>query len=526
MTSQGKPLSRPVGSGLRDVGYNVGSIGEGRGRLRFLCLLAAVDADVVNLQNHLDELRRQADLLLLADESFNNALLAHVIGALLQAVNAKVGVLLQNLAAAHFSERFDWGKAAVLGKGHGDGLEGIGKGAHGILLERLDLISLLGDGEAACNLSSTASIDDTRVADEVADYADGVVQTTLGLSNNHLVATADEDGDSLGVLALLDDKHAVLGGAKGNLTDATSLAKLLSRKLFKAGNNAATRGDSNELDLGAANPADSGEALLQQEVVGLVVEAPLANGECCAGVLDLLDHLGKLALLVVPEFLKLLSRGDLHLVRRLGLWGLKRASENSNFGVVNLLDHLRVANFLVQHNTVDELAVLKAGTNLAINLDELKIDIASLHVCDRENGIDGHLGKLAVTAIDDLRAKRRHSSGNERLTIILVHLVVVRNLVKALERNGGGHLKAVGNADGMQTTVEKLLGHLKESASKDDDAGGAVTNLIVLALGKLDHELGNLVADIKVLEDSGAVVGDSDLAVGADENLVKAAWAQ
>ena len=61
---------------------------------------------------------------------------------------------------------------------------------------------------------------------QVADDADGIVQTALGLlddlmqrvewiqgisiGSNHLVAAANEDGDGLGVLALLNHKHAIL----------------------------------------------------------------------------------------------------------------------------------------------------------------------------------------------------------------------------------------------------------------------------------------------------------------------------
>lgn len=45
-------------------------------------------------------------------------------------------------------------------------------------------ISVLGDGKAACDLSSSTTVDNTVVADEVADNADGVVKTALGLLND------------------------------------------------------------------------------------------------------------------------------------------------------------------------------------------------------------------------------------------------------------------------------------------------------------------------------------------------------
>ena len=56
------------------------------------------------------------------------------------------------------------------------------------------------------------------------------------------------------------------------------------------------RGDGDELELHAADPAHGGEAVLQEEVVRLVVEAPLADDEVCAAVLALLHHGGEVLL--------------------------------------------------------------------------------------------------------------------------------------------------------------------------------------------------------------------------------------
>jgi len=103
----------------------------------------------------------------------------------------------------------------------------------------------------------------------------------------HLVATTDQDGDRTRVGAVLNVQHAVFARAKGGLADLACLAELGSRHLLKAGDDAATSGDGDELELGATDPADGWELVLHQQVVGLVVKAPLAHNQVGARVLDL-----------------------------------------------------------------------------------------------------------------------------------------------------------------------------------------------------------------------------------------------
>lgn len=56
---------------------------------------------------------------------------------------------------------------------------------------------------------------------------------------------------------------------------------------------------------------------------------------------------------------------------------------------------------------------------------------------------------------------------------------------------------------------------------RTNDAGRAVSNLVVLRLADLHEQLGNLVLDLHLLQDRRAVVGDGDVAVGRDEDLVE-----
>ena len=71
----------------------------------------------------------------------------------------------------------------------------------------------------------------------------------------HFSSTPEEDGDSLGVVALLDDQHSVLGRSEVDLANQTGLAQLVGAQLLEPGDDAAAGGDGDQLDLGTANPS-------------------------------------------------------------------------------------------------------------------------------------------------------------------------------------------------------------------------------------------------------------------------------
>lgn len=99
--------------------------------------------DVVNLENHLHDLRGEQELLLLAAEGLNDLLLLHVVGTATHAVDAKARVLLSDLASLNVGKSLDASKTAILGKRNRDGVEGVRKGTDSVLLDSGDLIGSL-----------------------------------------------------------------------------------------------------------------------------------------------------------------------------------------------------------------------------------------------------------------------------------------------------------------------------------------------------------------------------------------------
>lgn len=68
-------------------------------------------------------------------------------------------------------------------------------------------------------------------------------------------------------------------------------------------NYTAVGSDGNELDLYPAHPAHGREVVLKQEVVSLVVKAPLADDQVSSAVLAFLHHVHKVFLFLLGELI-------------------------------------------------------------------------------------------------------------------------------------------------------------------------------------------------------------------------------
>lgn len=61
--------------------------------------------------------------------------------------------------------------------------------------------------------------------------------------------------------------------------------------------------------------------------------------------------------------------GDVDVVLGLGLGGLERAGKQADFSILDLLNHLRMADFLVDENSLDQSCVLDAAAGLGLDFD-------------------------------------------------------------------------------------------------------------------------------------------------------------
>jgi len=185
----------------------------------------AGQTDVVDLEDHADELRGQRDLLLLGQQSLDHVLRLHVVRALLQAVDAQARVVLFDLLTLDITQRDDGIEAGIFSQRHGNVIEGVGERAHGVLLQSGDLVSLLGDVQRACHLSGTTSIDNPVISNEIPDDADSIVERSFGLFDDHFVAATNEDCHRLRVFALFQDQHLVTGRTEAEFLDDSARAQ-------------------------------------------------------------------------------------------------------------------------------------------------------------------------------------------------------------------------------------------------------------------------------------------------------------
>mmetsp|Transcript_1006 Transcript_1006/g.1808 ORF Transcript_1006/g.1808 Transcript_1006/m.1808 type:complete len:305 (+) Transcript_1006:748-1662(+) len=261
---------------------------------------------------------------------------------------------------------------------------------------------------------------------------------------------------------------------------------------------------------------------MHEQVVGLVVEAPLAEDDVGARVLDLVDHVHEVLLLHVAELVVVLDRLDLEAVLGLGLGGLEGAGQNADLGVLHLLHHLGVREVLVQHDSLDELAVGEGASGLCHNFDQVEVHVLPLDVGHVEHRLHGQVGEVVLALADDLGAQGGHGALSEVVVAILGDVDLLLDAVQLVHGDVASLLESVGDLQGVDALVEQLLGLLEDGAGKDHHSGRAVSNLVVLRSGQLDKEFGGLVVDLHLLEDGGTIIGDDDIAVGTDQHLVHA----
>mmetsp|Transcript_54763 Transcript_54763/g.91024 ORF Transcript_54763/g.91024 Transcript_54763/m.91024 type:complete len:479 (-) Transcript_54763:379-1815(-) len=436
--------------------------------------------DVVDLQDHLDDLSGEQELLLLGQEGLVDSSLLHVTSGEFKAVDTDAGVLLSDLLGLDRSEGLDGLETRVLGKGHGDDVEGIGKSTDGVLLDGGDLVGLLRDLDGARDLGGTTTIDDAVVADDVAGDAEGIVDAALDLLDDHLVSTTDKDGDGVGVGAVLKEEHAVLGSSEGDLTELSDVAELVSRDLLEAGDDASAGGDGEELELRASDPADGGELVLEEEVVGLVVKAPLAEGDGGTRLLDLVDHVDKVGLLLGGELLVLLDGRDVEGVLGLGLGGLEGAGEEADLGVDDLLGHLRVTELLSDDDSLDEAGVLHGSSGLSLELDQVEVDVLALEVSNEQHGLCGNLSEALLASAHNLGAERSADDVRKRTDVVTRDLNGLSEGGKVLNGNVAGDFVTVSNSGGVDSAINEGLSLLEERSGEHDDSRRSVSDFVIL----------------------------------------------
>ena len=138
----------------------------------------------------------------------------------------------------------------------------VSESAHSVLFHSADLGTFFLQVQGASQLGTATTVNDLGALDQVTHRAQGIVDGTLGLVDDLVRTTSDEDGQGLGLGALLDDQHALVGGAEVQFADLAGETQLFGADFLEAGDDAGTGGHGQQLDVDAAHPADSRQLVL------------------------------------------------------------------------------------------------------------------------------------------------------------------------------------------------------------------------------------------------------------------------
>ena len=196
---------------------------------------------------------------------------------------------------------------------------------------------------------------------------------------------------------------------------------------------------------------------MHEQVVGLVVKAPLAEDDVGAGVLDSLDHVDEVVLLHLLEFIVVFGVFDLNAVLGLGLWWLEGASQDANFGILDFLLHRWMREILVNHDTFDELRILNSTAGLCDDLDKVEVNILSFQVSDVEHGLDCKVGKVVLAFRNNFASKGGGGALTQVSVVVLLDIDGLSDFLNFADSNFTGLHETVSDFKRMNSFVKQLL---------------------------------------------------------------------
>jgi hypothetical protein len=236
---------------------------------------------------------------------------------------------------------------------------------------------------------------------------------------------------------------------------------------------------------------------MHEQMVGLIVETPLAENNVGSGILDLGDHILEVLLFHVVELFVVSDGFDFKTMLGLGFGWLEWAGEDANLGVLDLLSHLWMREIFIEDDSFDKVTVFNGSSGLGNNLDEVEVDILSVEVSNGEDGSESQVSELVLALRYDLGSESGLSTLSKVGVVVLGNVNFLSNLVEMGDGDVTGLFESVGDLQWVKTLVEQLLGLLQDSSGKDDDTSGTISDFVILGGGKLHQEFGGLMMNLE-----------------------------
>ena len=231
-------------------------------------------------------------------------------------------------------------------------------------------------------------------------------------------------------------------------------------------------------------------------MVGLIIKTPLAKNDIGTGVLDSGNHVCEVVLLHLLEALVVLSALDFETVLGLGLGWLEWAGEDAHLSIIIDLLHLWMRELLIKDNTVDERRIFESTASLGDDLDKVEVDITTLEIGDVEDSSDSQVCVVILALADDLGAEGGSGAGTKLGIVVLEDIKFLLDLLNSCDGDIAGSLETIGNFQGVDTSLKKLLGLLEDGTGEDYNTSRTITDLIVLGGGKLSQKSSSLVMNL------------------------------
>jgi len=336
------------------------------------------------------------------------------------------------VSGSQFGENADNISTAVLSEGSWDNFEGASKSLVGPLVDAFNGLGLLHESASELHLESTTTGAEAGVNDDVTGDTEGVLKVTLDLVKDILGGTSEENGASLGLNALSHEGEVIVTDFL-DLEETAVSSNIGLLELLGSVADSGTRGSGDSVVIGLSKSSeDSAVSFLEEVVLSSVGDTLLGDDDIGADLEDGGASALNLNFLHSESLFEIFGVGELHSGHRLTLLVLKGAIEEDDTGVGDLAAHIGVSDILVEHDTVEDLAVFEHATwdlldlSVALGVD---LDVVTILGVDATDGLNGEVDDESAPLGSELGA----NAGVDNLGEIDIILKVDGNT------HGSGH---------------------------------------------------------------------------------------
>lgn len=255
-------------------------------------------------------------------------------------------------------------------------------------------IRVLLEAASDFHLDGTTTGDELRVEHDVSGNTESVVKVSFDLIEDILGCASEHDGASLGALALSHEGEVVVSDLLDLEETALGTDIAVLELLGSVGDGGA--GDTGDtVVVSLTDSADhSAVSVLEQEVLSGIADSLLGDDNVGLHSEDVFAHLADFLLFHHEGLLEVVFLGELHVGHRFSLLVLEGAIEENNSGVLDDTSHAGVGHVLVEHDTGENLALLKETTwnllDFGVSLD-VDLDEFAILAVDGLDGLDGEV---------------------------------------------------------------------------------------------------------------------------------------